>query len=134
MGPHIVPTKDTGDGLASSLVRLSIAYSAWSVKRGRERFARGESFLSCVKAFLPPTHKPGDIVVMNNLGSHKDEAVHDTMRLAGVAPVPASLLARPQSDRAGLRRTQSPSAKGTGANLRGRLERHRRASTSLPIP
>lgn len=80
MGPHIVSTKDTGDGLASSLVRSSIAYSAWSVERGRERFARGESFLSYVKAFLLPTHKPGDIVGMNNLGSRKGKAVYDTIR------------------------------------------------------
>ena len=43
----------------------------------------GESFLAYVTQFLVPTLKPGDIVVMDNLGSHKSKAVRDAIRTAG---------------------------------------------------
>jgi transposase len=43
----------------------------------------GESFLSYVEQFLVPTLKPGDIVVMDNLGSHKAHAVRRALRSAG---------------------------------------------------
>ena len=35
----------------------------------------GDSFLAYVEQILAPTLKPGNIVVMDNLGSHKSEAV-----------------------------------------------------------
>jgi transposase len=43
----------------------------------------GESFLAYVTQFLPPTLEPGDIVVMDNLGSHKGKAVRDAIRSVG---------------------------------------------------
>lgn len=43
----------------------------------------GESFLAYVTQFLVPTLKPGDIVVMDNLGSHKSKAVRDAIRAVG---------------------------------------------------
>jgi transposase len=43
----------------------------------------GESFLQYVEQFLVPTLKPGDLVVMDNLGSHKGEAVKLAIRAAG---------------------------------------------------
>lgn len=43
----------------------------------------GESFLAYVIQILVPTLKPGDIVVMDNLGSHKSKAVRDAIRSAG---------------------------------------------------
>ena len=43
----------------------------------------GESFLAYVTQILVPTLKPGDIVVMDNLGSHKSKAVRDAIRSAG---------------------------------------------------
>ena len=43
----------------------------------------GESFLAYVTQFLVPTLKPDDIVVMDNLGSHKSKAVRDAIRSAG---------------------------------------------------
>ena len=43
----------------------------------------GESFLAYVTQILVPTLKPGDIVVMDNLGSHKSKAVRNAIRLAG---------------------------------------------------
>jgi transposase len=43
----------------------------------------GRSFLAYVEQFLVPTLKPGDIVVMDNLGSHKGKAVRHAIRSAG---------------------------------------------------
>jgi len=43
----------------------------------------GESFLVYVEELLVPTLKPGDIVVMDNLGSHKGKAVRQAIRAAG---------------------------------------------------
>ena len=43
----------------------------------------GESFLAYVEQFLVPTLKPGDIVVIDNLGSHKGKAVRRAIRAAG---------------------------------------------------
>jgi transposase len=43
----------------------------------------GESFLIYVEQVLAPTLKPGDIVVMDNLGSHKGKAVRQAIRAAG---------------------------------------------------
>ncbi len=43
----------------------------------------GDSFLVYVEKVLVPTLKPGDIVVMDNLGSHKGKAVRQAIRAAG---------------------------------------------------
>ncbi|CAM5761394.1 IS630 family transposase [Labrys miyagiensis] len=43
----------------------------------------GESFQIYVETQLVPTLKPGDIVVMDNLGSHKGKAVRQAIRKAG---------------------------------------------------
>jgi transposase len=43
----------------------------------------GRSFLAYVEQFLVPTLKQGDIVVMDNLGSHKGKAVRRAIRKAG---------------------------------------------------
>ena len=43
----------------------------------------GRSFLAYVEQVLIPTLKPGDIVVMDNLGSHKGKAVRRALRAAG---------------------------------------------------
>jgi transposase len=43
----------------------------------------GESFLAYVEQMLIPTLAPGDIVVMDNLGSHKGRAVRAAIRAAG---------------------------------------------------
>jgi transposase len=42
-----------------------------------------ESFLAWVEQFLVPTLRPGDIVVMDNLSSHKDPAIRRAIRAAG---------------------------------------------------
>jgi transposase len=43
----------------------------------------GESFRTYVAEVLVPTLKPGDIVIMDNLGSHKGKAVRRLIRAAG---------------------------------------------------
>ncbi|WP_085983245.1 IS630 family transposase [Methylosinus sp. LW4] len=43
----------------------------------------GESFRTYVEQRLVPALRPGDIVVMDNLGSHKSAAVRRTIRAAG---------------------------------------------------
>ena len=43
----------------------------------------GESFLRYIEQFLVPTLKPGDIVILDNLGSHKGEAVRAAIKSAG---------------------------------------------------
>ena len=43
----------------------------------------GESFLAYVEQLLVPTLKPGDVVIIDNLGSHKGKAVRRAIRSAG---------------------------------------------------
>ena len=43
----------------------------------------GEWFLAYVEQVLVPTLSPGDVVVMDNLGSHKGKAVRRAIRKAG---------------------------------------------------
>ena len=43
----------------------------------------GELFLAYVERVLAPTLKPGDIVILDNLGSHKGKAVRQVIRGVG---------------------------------------------------
>jgi putative transposase len=43
----------------------------------------GQSFLQYVEQVLVPTLKPGDLVIIDNLGSHKGKAVRQAIRAAG---------------------------------------------------
>ena len=43
----------------------------------------GQKFLAYVERFLVPTLKHGDIVVLDNLGSHKSKAIRQALRDAG---------------------------------------------------
>jgi transposase len=43
----------------------------------------GERFHAYVEQFLAPTLKPGDVVILDNLGSHKGKAVRRTIRNDG---------------------------------------------------
>ena len=48
----------------------------------------GLSFTAWVEQFLVPTLKPGDIVIMDDLGSHKGQAVRETIRSVGADVTP----------------------------------------------
>jgi transposase len=43
----------------------------------------GRSFLAYVEQILVPALKPGDVVIIDNLGSHKGKAVRRAIRAAG---------------------------------------------------
>jgi transposase len=43
----------------------------------------GESFLAYVQQVLVPALQPGDVVIIDNLGSHKGKAVRRAIRTAG---------------------------------------------------
>jgi transposase len=43
----------------------------------------GEAFLAYVETFLVPTLEAGDVVVMDNLGSHRGKPVRRAIRAAG---------------------------------------------------
>jgi transposase len=43
----------------------------------------GASFRAYVDQFLAPTLSPGDVVIMDNLGSHKGQAIRRSIRAAG---------------------------------------------------
>ena len=47
----------------------------------------GESFRTYVEKVLLPTLRPGDIVVMDNLGSHKGASVRAAIEAAGAKPL-----------------------------------------------
>ena len=49
----------------------------------------GETFLLYVEKVLAPALEPGDIVIMDNLGSHRGKAVRAAIRAVGQAPLPA---------------------------------------------
>ena len=79
----------------------------------------GESFRAYVEQFVVPILKPGDIVVMDNLASHKVAGVREAIEAAGAEMGDsAALQSRLQSDRAVLRQAQSPAAKGRRQNRR----------------
>ena len=52
-----------------------------------DRAINGEWFRAYVEQVLVPTLKPGDIVVMDNLGSHKSEAVRKAIEAVGARRV-----------------------------------------------
>lgn len=43
----------------------------------------GDIFRTCIERVLVPTLRPGDVVVMDNLASHKTQAVRGAIRSAG---------------------------------------------------
>ena len=95
----------------------------------------GLSFRAYVEQVLVPILAPGDIVVMDNLGSHKGlRHSRSDPRSQSQAVLPARLLARPQSNRTGLRQNEDFAAQGRRANKRTDLANHRRAAARLLHP
>jgi len=93
----------------------------------------GQLFTVYVEQFLVPTLKSGDIVIMDNLGSHKGQAVRKAIPGDGrSAPLPAPLQPRPQSDRTGLRQAQAALAKSRRALGRSDMEKNRTLLDAFP--
>lgn len=51
----------------------------------------GRCFQTYVEHVLVPDLGPGDVVVMDNLGSHKGAAVQEAIETAGASPVSSAL-------------------------------------------
>ena len=84
------------------------------------------TFTACVEQFLLPTLAPGDIVVMDNLGSHKGKAVRQLIRSVGAT--------RPTSTRSSR---SSPSSKPCCAKpprARSKPPGGKSAPSSTPSP
>ena len=84
----------------------------------------GELFLLYVETVLAPTLAPGEVVIMDNLGSHKNKAQsHQGQRRP--CHLPAALQPRPQSHRTGLRQAQAHDAKSPHPRRRSDLAQAR---------
>ncbi len=89
------------------------------------------SFSAWVEQSLVPTLKPGDVVVLDNLSSHKDPRASKAIRAAGAhLLVPAALQPRSQPDRDALRQAQDALPKGRSENHRDSLARNRNPARS----
>ena len=65
------------------------------------------TFSAYVEQSLAATLKPGDVVVLDNLGRHKDPRARRVVRAAGAhLLLPPALQSRLQADRNGLRQAQ----------------------------
>jgi putative transposase len=82
----------------------------------------GETFQLYIEKVLVPTLQPGDIVIMDNLGSHKGKAVRRAIRAAGARLfyLP-KILNRPEPDRTVLRQAQALASQGCKALHRSGL-------------
>ena len=69
----------------------------------------GALFLAYVRGFLVPALRPGDMVVLDNLSSHKVAGVRASHRSGRRdTALSAALFARPESHRKALRQVQGP--------------------------
>ena len=92
----------------------------------------GEIFVLYIEKVLAPTLSPGDVVVLDNLGSHKGKAARAAVRARGAHLIflpPYSPDLNP--DRAGLRQAQAPDAKGSAPRRRSHLAKGR--TTPRPL-
>ena len=91
----------------------------------------GESFLAYVRQFLAPALRPGDVLVMDNLPSHKVAGVREAIEAAGATlrylpPYSPDLNpVRGTAPNAGLRQAQGPAEVRGGPHRRGAVGRHR---------
>jgi transposase len=80
-------------GSSSDAERLAICASReWREKQpGLDGAINGQMFLAYVGQVLVPTLRPGDIVIMDNLGAHKVAGVGEAIEAVGatVMPLPA---------------------------------------------
>jgi DDE superfamily endonuclease len=95
----------------------------------------GDVFLAYVCQVLAPTLRPGDIVIMDNLSSHKIAGVREAIEATGAELrylLPYSPDLNP--DRTGIRQAQSPPAQNRRPIRRGSVDRHRTAHRPVPSP
>jgi DDE superfamily endonuclease len=93
----------------------------------------GVCFRAYVEQQLAPVLRKGDIVAMDNLGSHKSAEVRRAIRAAGARLwylPPYST--RPQPDRAGFRQNQTLDETGAKTHHRRHMAPHRTPRRSHP--
>jgi transposase len=95
----------------------------------------GEAFTAYVRDFLVPTLSPGDVMIMDNLGSHRGKAVRQAIREAGAKLIflLPQILARPEPYRTGLLQAEASSPSGSSPLVRRPHGRHRRAPRHLHV-
>jgi transposase len=99
-----------------------------------------EAFVAYVRQVLVPDLSPGDIVIMDNLSSHKTPAARDAIEAVGAKllflpprpPPGQALQPRLQPDRAGILQAQGAPAQGCRAHHPRPLERYRPHPRPLP--
>ena len=84
----------------------------------------GERFHAYVEQFLVPTLKPGDVVILDNLGSHKGKAVRKAIRDVG-----ARLVFLPKYSP-----TSTPSSRSSPSSKLCCERREREATRRSPTP
>ena len=84
-----------------------------------------------VETQLAPALRPGDVVIMDNLSSHKSQQAEKAIRARGHGSSFAALQPRPQSHRNGLLKTQGPPPLNRRKNHRRTLARHRKHLRTL---
>ena len=77
----------------------------------------GVSFRIYVEKVLLPTLRPGDIVVLDNLGSHRSKAVRQLIRSAGAKLFFLPKYHQPEPDRTGLCQAQTSAPQGNRTNV-----------------
>jgi hypothetical protein len=114
LSPFFLKPENDKNGLSSGgLIDQALELTNWS-------------FRAYIEQFLIPTLSAGDVVIMDNLGSHKGKTVRRLIRSVG-----AKLFFLPryspgsQSDRTGLRQAQGPATQDRPAHDRDHWARHR---------
>jgi len=88
-------------------------------------------FQTYVEQVLVPTLSPREIVVMDNLGSHKGAGVRKAIEEVGATLLSAALRPRLQSDREGLLQAQGARAQSRRAQRRRLVEQDRRIARGV---
>ena len=92
----------------------------------------GERFHAYVEQFLVPTLKPGDVVILDNLGSHKGKAVRKAIRDVGGRLVFLPKYSPTSTPSSRSSPSSNSAAKGGSAKLRGNLRGLRQNPRPLP--
>jgi hypothetical protein len=88
-----------------------------------------QSFTAYVEQILVPSLRPGDIVVLDNLGSHKGKAARNAIEQAGGE---LRFLPPYSPDRTGLRQAQDPDPTSRAPKPTRLVEPHRLIARPLP--
>ena len=87
----------------------------------------GESFRTYVEKVLLPTLRPGDIVVLDNLGSHRGKAGRQLIRSAGAKLFFLPKYSPDLNPTTGFCQAQASHQKGRRSNRRRRVRRNQRS-------